>query len=77
MEKENLLLDLQTIRATIAGEAWAVEKVAEHYSDEIDRCCTIAKRQLDGSVKKVIDQNMRQSLVMKLIESPPQFEVEL
>ena len=55
MEKENISLDLQTIRAAIAGETWAVEKVIEHYSGEIDRLCMITKKQLDGSFKKVVD----------------------
>ena len=77
LEKENISLDLQTIRAAVAGETWAVEKVIEHYSGEIDRLCMITKKQLDGSFKKVVDEDMRQALIMKLIEALPQFEAEI
>lgn len=69
-----MLLDLQTIRAAVAGEAWVFEKVIEHYSDEIYRLCMITEKQLDGSVKKVVDEDMRQALITKLIEALPQFE---
>jgi len=54
MEKENIPFDVPTIRAAVAGETWAVEKVIEHYSGEIDRLCTKMKRQPDGSVKKLL-----------------------
>ncbi|MDR2783126.1 MAG: helix-turn-helix domain-containing protein [Treponema sp.] len=77
MGKENMPLDVPTIRAAVAGEAWAVEKVIECYSGEIGRLCTTAKKQPDGSIKKVVDEDMRQSLILKLIESLPQFEAEL
>jgi len=77
MEKENLSFDVETIRAAVAGEIWAVEKIVEHYSGEIDRLCTKTEMQPDGSMKKVVDEDMRQSLVLKLIESLPQFETEL
>jgi len=63
MEKENVLLDLQTIRAAVAGEAWAVEKVIEHYSGEIDRLCITTKQQPDGSVEKVVDEDICGSLL--------------
>jgi len=74
MEKENVSLDLQTIRAAVAGEAWAVEKVIKHYSNEIDRLCTKTEKQPDGSIKKVVDEDMRQDLITKLIETLPQFK---
>jgi len=77
MEKEDKLIDVPTIRAAVAGEAWAVEKVIEHYSGEIDRLSTIEKKQPDGSIKKIVDEDMRQALILKLIETLPQFETEL
>jgi len=55
----------------------AVEKIIEHYSGEIDRLCMITIKQLDGSFKKVIDEDMRQALITKLIEALPQFEAGL
>jgi len=66
-----------TICAAVTGETWAVEKVIEHYSDEIDRLCTITEKQQDGSIRKVIDDDIRQPLISKLIEALPQFEAKL
>lgn len=43
--------EYETIRAAVAGEKWAVEKVVECYKDEIDRLSTVAVRQPDGSTK--------------------------
>ena len=51
MEQSNMP-DYETIRAAVAGEKWAVEKVLECYADEIDQLATIEKEQPDGSVKK-------------------------
>ncbi len=44
--------EYETIRAAVAGEKWAVEKVVECYKDEIDRLSTVAVRQPDGSTKQ-------------------------
>ena len=63
----------EVIRAVVAGEQWAVEKVVAHYQDEIDRQATVRKRQPDGSWKEEIDEDMRQQITMKLIEEIPKF----
>ena len=68
--------DYYTIHAAVAGEAWAVAKVVECYQEEIDRQATVRKRQPDGTVKEVIDEDMRQHIAMKLIEAPPTFPLE-
>ncbi len=68
--------DYETIRAAVAGEKWAVEKVVECYKDEIDRQATVKKRQPDGTFKLEIDEDMRQSITKKLIEALPQFPFE-
>ncbi|GAB5081273.1 helix-turn-helix domain-containing protein [Hominimerdicola sp. 21CYCFAH17_S] len=68
--------EYETIRAAVAGEKWAVEKVLECYADEIGQLATIEKKQPDGSMKKEIDENMRQALVLKLIEAIPQFPLD-
>ena len=68
--------DYYTIHAAVAGEAWAVEKVVECYQEEIDRQATVRKRQPDGTVKEVIDEDMRQHIAMKLIEALPTFPLE-
>ena len=75
MEKENIP-DYETILAATRGEKWAVEKALECYSGELDKLATVKRRQTDGSVKKVIDEDMRQLLALKLIEAIPQFSLE-
>lgn len=68
--------DIETIRAAVAGEAWALEKVLACYDDEINRLATVKKRQPDGSIKAVVDEDMRQRLILKLLEAIPQFPIE-
>lgn len=75
MEEKNMP-DFETIRAAVAGETWAVEKVLDCYSDELDKLATVEEKQPDGSTKKVIDEDMRQQLVLKLIEAIPQFPLD-
>ena len=74
MEQE--MPDHETIRAAVAGEKWALEKVLDCYGGEINRLATIKKRQPDGTVKEEIDEDMRQTLIMKLLEAIPQFPLE-
>lgn len=68
--------DFETIRAAVAGESWALEKVLARYDDEINRLATVKKRQPDGSIKAVVDEDMRQRLILKLLEGIPQFPIE-
>lgn len=70
---ERNMPDYGTIQAAVAGEKWAVGKVLDCYSCELDKLATVEKKQPDGSVKKEIDGDMRQALVLKLIEAIPQF----
>lgn len=75
MERENIP-DMETIRAAVAGEKWAVAKVVESYSGELDRLATVEIQQPDGSKKREIDGDMRQQLALKLIEAIPRFPLE-
>lgn len=68
--------DIKTIRAAVAGKAWALEKVLACYGDEINRLATVKKRQPDGSIKAVVDEDIRQRLILKLLEAIPQFPIE-
>ncbi|MDO4274126.1 MAG: helix-turn-helix domain-containing protein [Eubacteriales bacterium] len=63
--------------AAVTGEKEAVQKVVEHYSDYIDELCTFEEPQKDGTVKKRIDEDMRQTVILRLIESLPDFKDEL
>lgn len=74
MEQE--MPDYETIRAAVAGEKWALKKVLDCYGDEINRLAMVKKRQPDGSVKEEIDEDLRQTLIMKLLEAIPQFPME-
>ena len=57
-------------------EKWAVAKVVECYQDGINKQATVRKRQPDGTVKEVIDEDMRRHITMKLIEALPTFPLE-
>ena len=66
----------KTIRATVASEKWALEKVLDCYGDEINRLAMVKKRQPDGTVEGEIHEDLRQTLIMKLLEAIPQFPME-
>ena len=59
MAEQEMLLDSATIKAAVAGEKWATEKVIEHYAPMIDELA--------------VDEDMKQHLIMKLLESPAEF----
>lgn len=52
MGGQEKLLDYETIKAAVAGEKWATEKVLAHYADYIDELSTVEIRQPGGKVKK-------------------------
>lgn len=53
------MLDTDTIKAAVAGEKWAKEKVIEHYTPMIDELA--------------VDEDMKQHLIMKLLEELPNY----
>lgn len=59
MAEQEMLLDSATIKAAVAGEKWATEKVIEHYAPMIDELA--------------VDEDMKQHLIMKLLEALPNF----
>ena len=59
MAEQEMLLDIDTIRAAVAGEKWAKEKVIEHYTPMIDELA--------------VDEDMKQHLILKLLEELPHF----
>ena len=62
MAEQEMLLDTVTIKAAVAGEKWAKQKVVEHYVPMID--------------EMAIDEDMKQHLIMKLLEELPHFPME-
>ena len=51
MAEQEMLLDTATIRAAVAGEKWAKDKVIEHYTPMIDELA--------------VDEDMKQHLILK------------
>ena len=62
MDSQETLLDYTTIKAAVAGEKWAKDKVIEHYTPMIDELA--------------VDADMKQHLIMKLLEKLPDFPME-
>ena len=73
MDQEKEMVDYPTIKAAVAGEAWAIEKVVAHYADYIEEICTVETKGPDGSVRKYADEDMRQAVTQRLIEEIPHF----
>ena len=59
MDSQETLLDYTTIKAAVAGEKWAKDKVIEHYTPMIDELA--------------VDADMKQHLILKLLEELPHF----
>jgi len=76
MDGQEKLLDYETIKAAVAGEKWATEKVLAHYADYINELSTVEIRQANGKKKKVIDEDIRQRISLKLLEALPSFPLE-
>ena len=76
MDGQEHLLDYETIKAAVAGEKWATEKVLAHYEDYINELSTVEIRQPDGSVKKQVDEDMKQRITLKQLEALPSFQLE-
>ena len=58
MADQETLLDAATIKAAVAGELWAKQKVI-HYTPMIDELA--------------VDEDMKQHLILKLLEELPNF----
>ena len=76
MQEQECTLDLNTIEAAVAGEKWALEKVLAYYADYIEELATVEIEQPDGSVKKVVDEDLKQQIGLKLLEEIPNFPLE-
>lgn len=74
MSKE--LLDYETITAAVAGDAEAKGRVIDYYSDYIEELSTVEVRQEDGSIKKKVDEDLRQEIILRLLEQIPNFPIE-
>ena len=76
MEGQQNPLTYEIIKAAVAGEKWATEKVIAHYDPYIEELTTVKEKQPDGSVKTYVDEHMKQSIILKLLEEIPNFPME-
>ena len=49
MAEQEMLLDTDTIKAAVAGEKWAKDKVIEHYTPMIDELADRKSTRLNSS----------------------------
>ena len=59
--EQEILLDTDTIKAAVASEKWAKDKVFEHYTPMIDELAA--------------DQDMKRHLILVLLEQLPNFSM--
>ena len=76
MSTERVFPDDKTIQDAILGNQQAIEKLLSHYSDIIDSYATVEVHNPDGTTRKHVDPDLRQHLVMKLLETLPTFPTE-
>ena len=76
MEEQQNPLTYEIIKAAVAGEKWATEKVIAHYDSYIEELSTVKERQPDGSVKTYVDEDLKQEIALKLLEEIPKFPLE-
>lgn len=76
MEGQQNPLTYEIIKAAVAGEKWATEKVITHYDSYIEELATVKERQTDGSVRTYVDEDMRQSIILNLLERIAKEETE-
>ncbi len=76
MEEQQNPLTYEIIKAAVAGEKWATEKVIAHYDSYIEELATVKERQPDGSVKSYVDEDLKQEIALKLLEEIPNFPME-
>ena len=76
MDNQQNPLTYEIIKASVAGEKWATEKVIAHYDSYIEELATVKEKQPDGSVRTYVDEDMKQSIILKLLEEIPNFPME-
>lgn len=69
-------LTYEIIKAAVAGEKWATEKIMAYYDDYMTELATVKEKQPDGSVKSYVDEDLKQSIILNLLEKIPDFPLE-
>ena len=76
MDDQQNTLTYEIIKAAIAGEKWATEKIMAYYDDYMTELATVKERQPDGSVRCYVDEDLKQEIALKLLEEIPNFPLE-
>lgn len=76
MDDQQNTLTYEIIKAAVAGEKWATERVLRYYDDYMTELSTLKERQPDGSVKTYVDEDLKQEIALKLLEEIPKFPME-
>lgn len=76
MDDQQNTLTYEIIKAAVAGEKWATEKIIAYYDDYMTELATVKERQPDGSVRCYVDEDMKQSIILNLLEKIPDFPLE-
>ena len=63
MEEQQNSLTYEIIKAAVAGEKWATEKIMAYYDDYMTELATVEEKQSDGSVKSYVDEDLKQEIV--------------
>ena len=76
MDDQQNTLTYEIIKAAVAGEKWATEKVLVYYDDYMTELATVKEKQQDGSVKTYVDEDLKQAIALNLLEQIPNFPLE-
>ena len=76
MEEQQNPLTYEIIKAAVAGEKWATERVLRYYDDYMTELATVKERQPDGSMRTYVDEDLKQEIALKLLEEIPKFTME-
>lgn len=76
MNDQQNTLTYEIIKAAVAGEKWATERVLRYYDDYMTELATVKEKQPDGSVKSYVDEDLKQEIALKLLEEIPNFPLE-
>ncbi len=69
-------LSAETIEKAVAGDSGAIERVLDYYASYIDSLCREVTTRPDGTKETVINEDMRQQVICKLLGELPNFKME-
>lgn len=76
MEEQQNPLTYEIIKTAVAREKWATERDIVHYNSYIEQPAIVKEKQLDGIVITYVDEDMKQSIIIKLLKKIFYFPIE-